>query len=214
MAIETLSSQQSAAWKDRVLPPVEKVAEGVWALPVPIPNNPLVYTYCYAIADGTGVVLIDPGWDGKDQYLALTSALADLGFKVADIHGLAITHYHRDHIGLAPALLAKNPDAWIAMHGEDLRAIKRFYTNAVDLGTGSGALALFEDILTRFGPDSFIGRTASVLMGSTETTFYTIALYFGATKVRNTRHCLPAALLADLAGICLSAAAVGLFLGR
>ena len=105
-------------------------------LPVPIPNNPLVYTYCYAIADGTGVVLIDPGWDGKDQYLALTSALADLGFKVADIHGLAITHYHRDHIGLAPALLAKNPDAWIAMHGEDLRAIKRFYTNAVDLGTG------------------------------------------------------------------------------
>ena len=80
--------------------------------------------------------------------------------------------------------------------------------------SGSGALALFEDILTRFGPDSFIGRTASVLMGSTETTFYTIALYFGATKVRNTRHCLPAALLADVAGICLSAAAVGLFLGR
>ena len=80
--------------------------------------------------------------------------------------------------------------------------------------SGSGALALFEDILTQFGPDSFIGRTASVLMGSTETTFYTIALYFGATKVRNTRHCLPAALLADLAGICLSAAAVGLFLGR
>lgn len=59
--------------------------------------------------------------------------------------------------------------------------------------SGSGALALFEDILTQFGPDSFIGRTASVLMGSTETTFYTIALYFGATKVRNTRHCLPAA---------------------
>lgn len=80
--------------------------------------------------------------------------------------------------------------------------------------SGSGALALFEDILTRFGPDSFIGRTASVLMGSTETTFYTIALYFGATKVRNTRHCLPAALLADVAGICLSAAAVGLLLGR
>ena len=89
MAIETLSSRQSAAWKDRVLPPVEEVAEGVWALPVPIPNNPLVYTYCYALADGSGVVLIDPGWDGKDQYLALNSALNDLGFKVADIHGRA-----------------------------------------------------------------------------------------------------------------------------
>lgn len=136
MAIESLSSQQSTAWKERVLPPVERVAEGVWAVPVPIPNNPLVYTYCYAIADGPGVVLIDPGWDGKDQYAALTSALADLGFAVADIHGIAITHYHRDHIGLVPALLAENPGAWVAMHGEDLRSIKRFYTNAVDMGTG------------------------------------------------------------------------------
>jgi glyoxylase-like metal-dependent hydrolase (beta-lactamase superfamily II) len=136
MAIETLSSQQSAAWKDRVLPPVEKVAEGVWAVPVPIPNNPLVYTYCYAIADGGGVVLIDPGWDGKDQYEALTSALKDIGFKVTDIRGIVITHYHRDHIGLAPALLAEAPDAWVAIHGEDLRSIKRFYAKTVDLGTG------------------------------------------------------------------------------
>jgi glyoxylase-like metal-dependent hydrolase (beta-lactamase superfamily II) len=136
MAIETLSAQQSQAWKDRVLPPVENVAEGVWAIAVPIPDNPLVYTYCYAIADGSGVVLIDPGWDGKERYAALTSALADLGFAVADIHGIAITHYHRDHIGLVPALLADNPDAWVAMHGEDLRSVKRFYTNTVDFGTG------------------------------------------------------------------------------
>ena len=136
MAIETLSSRQSAAWRDRVLPPVERVAEGVWAVPVPIPDNPLVYTYCYAIADGSGVVLIDPGWDGKDQYKALTSALADLGFTVADIHGIAITHYHRDHIGLVPALLADNPAAWVAMHGEDLRSVKRFFSNTVDVGTG------------------------------------------------------------------------------
>jgi glyoxylase-like metal-dependent hydrolase (beta-lactamase superfamily II) len=136
MAIETLSAQQSQAWKDRVLPPIENVAEGVWAVPVPIPDNPLVYTYCYAIADGTGVVLIDPGWDGKERYAALTSALADLGFAVSDIHGIAITHYHRDHIGLVPALLAENPGAWVAMHGEDLRSVKRFYANTVDFGTG------------------------------------------------------------------------------
>lgn len=136
MAIETLSSAQSAAWKDRVLPAVEKVAEGVWAIPVPIPNNPLVYTYCYAIADGSGLILIDPGWDGKDQYLALTSALESLGFTVANVHGIAITHYHRDHIGLVPALLHKNPDMWVAMHGEDLHSIKRFFTQSVDLGTG------------------------------------------------------------------------------
>ena len=80
--------------------------------------------------------------------------------------------------------------------------------------SGSGALAVGSDLIATYGPDSYIGRVAAVMLGSSETTFYTIALYFGATKVRNTRHCLPAALLADLAGICLSAAAVGLFLGR
>ena len=62
MPIETLSPQQSHAWKDRVLPAVEEVAEGVWAIPVPIPNNPLVFTYCYAIADGAGVAsVLDDG---------------------------------------------------------------------------------------------------------------------------------------------------------
>ncbi|NJC56075.1 MBL fold metallo-hydrolase [Brevibacterium marinum] len=136
MAIETLSSAQSAAWKDRVLPTVEKVAEGVWAIPVPIPNNPLVYTYCYGIADGSGLILIDPGWDGRDQYLALTSALESIGFTLANVHGIAITHYHRDHIGLVPALLHKNPDMWVAMHGEDLRSIRAFFSQSVDLGTG------------------------------------------------------------------------------
>ena len=80
--------------------------------------------------------------------------------------------------------------------------------------SGSAALGVGAELIATYGPDSLIGRTAAVMLGSTETTFYTIALYFGATKVRNTRHCLPAALLADLAGICLSAAAVGLFLGR
>lgn len=79
--------------------------------------------------------------------------------------------------------------------------------------SGSGALALFEDILTRFGPDSFIGRTASVLMGSTETTFYTIALYCSAANIKNSRYAAPASLCADLMGFAASAAAVRLLLG-
>lgn len=136
MAIEALSSRQSEAWRDRVLPAVEAVGDGVWAIPVPIPDNPLVYTYSYAIADGAGVVLIDAGWDGEDQYRALTSALESLGFGVSDISGVAVTHYHRDHIGLVPALLRVNPDMWVAMHGEDLTAFERFYSKAVDMGTG------------------------------------------------------------------------------
>ena len=79
--------------------------------------------------------------------------------------------------------------------------------------SGSGAMVLFNDILQTYGPDSFIGRVASVLEGSTETTFYTIAVYYGATRVTRTRQTLPAALSADLAGMIMSVFAVRLFLG-
>lgn len=79
--------------------------------------------------------------------------------------------------------------------------------------SGSGALVLFEGVLSEHGPDSFIGRVASVLMGSTETTFYTIAIYFGVTKVTRTRQCLAAAITADFAGFIASAITVRLFLG-
>ena len=79
--------------------------------------------------------------------------------------------------------------------------------------SGSGAMVLFNDLLAVYGPDSFIGRVASVMEGSTETTFYTIAVYYGATHVTWTRHTLPSALSADLAGILMSGVAVRLFLG-
>lgn len=70
--------------------------------------------------------------------------------------------------------------------------------------SGSGAMVIFQDLLTQFGPDTTIGRIASVLMGSTETTFYTIAVYFGAVGVSRTRHALPSALCADLLGVIMS----------
>jgi spore maturation protein B len=78
--------------------------------------------------------------------------------------------------------------------------------------TGSGALAVFTDIIRIHGPDSPVGRVASVIQGSTETTFYTIAVYYGATRVRRTRQNLPACLTADLVGFVMSAAAVRLLL--
>lgn len=71
--------------------------------------------------------------------------------------------------------------------------------------SGSGAIAIYEGIITENSPDSFIGRVASVLLGSTETTFYTIAIYFGATRVKKTRQTLVASLSADLTGFILSA---------
>lgn len=71
--------------------------------------------------------------------------------------------------------------------------------------SGSGALVIFEDILKRFGADSQIGRIAGVLMGSTETTFYTIAVYYGAVRIQRSRHTLVCSLGSDLFGFLLSA---------
>ena len=67
--------------------------------------------------------------------------------------------------------------------------------------SGGGALGVVGDVLRSEGPDSYAGRLASVMCGSTETTFYVLAVYFGAAGVTRYRHALPAALLADLAGV-------------
>ena len=67
--------------------------------------------------------------------------------------------------------------------------------------------------MSAYGPDSAIGRTAAVMLGSTETTFYTIAVYFGSAGVRKTRYAVPAALIADLTGFMAAAFAVRLFFG-
>ena len=77
--------------------------------------------------------------------------------------------------------------------------------------SGSAALAAGTELIKTHGPDSFIGRMASVMLGSAETTFYTIAVYFGAIRIRKTRYAIPAALIADLAGYIGSSIAVRLF---
>lgn len=66
--------------------------------------------------------------------------------------------------------------------------------------SGSAALAVGADLMARYGVDSAIGQTAAVMLGSTETTFYTISVYFGAAGIRRTRYTIPAALFADFVG--------------
>lgn len=77
--------------------------------------------------------------------------------------------------------------------------------------SGSAALAVGADLMAQYGPDSPIGRTAAVMLGSTETTFYTLSVYFGSVGIKKTRYALPAALLADLTGFIMAAVTVGLF---
>ncbi|MBN3347920.1 spore maturation protein [Clostridium botulinum] len=70
--------------------------------------------------------------------------------------------------------------------------------------SGSGALGVFADILKQFGPDSNVGKMASIIMGSTETIFYTITVYFGAVGIKKIRHTLWAAIFADMVAIIMA----------
>ena len=70
--------------------------------------------------------------------------------------------------------------------------------------SGSAALAVGTELMKCYGVNSTIGKTAAIMLGSTETTFYTISVYFGAVGIRKTRYAIPAALIADLTGFVMA----------
>ncbi len=70
--------------------------------------------------------------------------------------------------------------------------------------SGSAALAVGADLMAQYGADSQIGRTVAVMLGSTETTFYTVSVYFGAAGIQKTRYTIPAALFADFVGFTMA----------
>lgn len=79
--------------------------------------------------------------------------------------------------------------------------------------SGSGALAVGSELMAEYGVDSYVGRVAAVMLGSSETTFYTIAVYFGSCGIVKTRYTIPASLCADAVMFLASAAAVRVLMG-
>ena len=77
--------------------------------------------------------------------------------------------------------------------------------------SGSAALAVGAELMAAHGVDSLIGRTAAIMLGSTETTFYTISVYFGAAGIKKTRYTVPAALFADFVGFFMASLSARLF---
>lgn len=77
--------------------------------------------------------------------------------------------------------------------------------------SGSAALAVGTELMAHYGVDSQIGRTAAIMLGSTETTFYTISIYFGAAGIKKTRYTVPAALIADFTGFFIASLTGRLF---
>ena len=97
--------------------------------------------------------------------------------------------------------------------GADTRFVDGLPTALIKPFSGGGARGIMVDSMKTFGPDSFAGRLSCILQGSSDTTFYVIAVYFGAVSVKNTRYAVGAMLLADLVGIITSIALCYLFFG-
>jgi spore maturation protein SpmB len=103
--------------------------------------------------------------------------------------------------------------SFFASIGADTRFVDGLPTALIKPLSGSGARGMMVSTMNTFGPDSFAGRLSCVLQGSSDTTFYVIAVYFGAVAVKNTRYAIGAMLLADLVGIITSIALAYLFFG-
>ena len=97
--------------------------------------------------------------------------------------------------------------------GTDTRFVDGLPTALIKPMTGSGARGMMIDTMKTFGADSFAGRLACILQGSSDTTFYVIAVYFGSVSIKNTRYAVGAMLLADLVGIITSIILAYLFFG-
>jgi glyoxylase-like metal-dependent hydrolase (beta-lactamase superfamily II) len=119
------SPELFAAWQARTPAPVQRVRQGVWSVPVPVPNNPIRYTLCYLlVGDDGGVVVVDPGWDSDEGERALFAGMALAGVRSADISGIVATHLHPDHHGLSRRLLDAAPDAWVGMSPAEARSLE------------------------------------------------------------------------------------------
>jgi glyoxylase-like metal-dependent hydrolase (beta-lactamase superfamily II) len=93
----------------------QRLKDGVWAIRVPIPDNPLGYTLVYALAAASGVVLVDGGWDCDEAWRGLRAGLRECGFDAADVRAVLVTHGHPDHIGLTRRIKAAS-GCQIVMH--------------------------------------------------------------------------------------------------
>jgi glyoxylase-like metal-dependent hydrolase (beta-lactamase superfamily II) len=122
--IEITGLAQAAAWRDRTLPPVERLRPGLWSIPVPLPNVVLRYVLVYLLELPDGAAIIDTGWDTPEAWAALTEGIAQTGHDVADIKAILVTHTHPDHYGLAARVRAAS-GAWIGMHEAEAATLMR-----------------------------------------------------------------------------------------
>ena len=127
--ITVTGTAQQAAWRERVLPPVERVRPGLWSLVTPFPLSPLRYVLSYLVEEPDGPVLVDTGWPGDAAWDGLVAGVGAAGHDISEIKAVLVTHFHADHSGLA-GRVREASGAWIGMHELDAAALGRYSTHA------------------------------------------------------------------------------------
>lgn len=107
------SVAQASAWATRRLPPVERVRNHIWAIPVPV-RLPVKFTYAYLVQTDRATILIDPGERSSSATQHLSRGFDTAGVSFDDLDGIVVTHYHFDHWEGADALAALT-GAWVAL---------------------------------------------------------------------------------------------------
>ncbi|GIH14443.1 MBL fold metallo-hydrolase [Rugosimonospora africana] len=122
--IEITGVRQVRAWRDRVMPPVERLSPGLWSIPVPLPDTPLRYVLVYLLELPSGVAIIDAGWDNDEAWQALLAGIVETGHAITDVRAVLVTHVHPDHYGLG-ARVREASGAWIGMHVQEAASLPR-----------------------------------------------------------------------------------------
>lgn len=117
---------QKQAWTSGGMPEVERVGDGLWSIPVPIPANPLRYVLVYALELPDGVAIVDSGWNTDEAWGALTQGLKTAGASISDVRSVLITHVHPDHYGLA-GRVREESGAWVGLHPADAALLEARY---------------------------------------------------------------------------------------
>jgi glyoxylase-like metal-dependent hydrolase (beta-lactamase superfamily II) len=134
-AVPHAQRARGAAAANDPFPPVEKVRDGLWSVPVPLPNNSLRYVLVYVFETDRGPFLMDAGWNTDDAFGALEDGLKEIGSAISEVQGVMVTHIHPDHYGLA-GRIREASGAWISLHPADARLIHDRYDrpdNLLDL---------------------------------------------------------------------------------
>ncbi|MHA7987436.1 MBL fold metallo-hydrolase [Rathayibacter sp. CAU 1779] len=120
---EVTSEALLEAWYRRTFPPVERVRDGIWSIPIPFQNNPMRYTICYLLIGDGETVVVDPGWDSPEGLEAFTAGLREAGVTPSELTGVLITHVHPDHHGLTHFVADLAPHAWIGMSADEAASL-------------------------------------------------------------------------------------------